>query len=129
MTTHLGQDGLVKVNRETVAQVRSWTVNTAAELVDASVMGNGWKMQHATLKSWHGSLSCFLDEDNAAQNALCVGAKVLLQLYPANTTNVQRCFSGTAFVTSVDISVSHSGLVESSLTFQGTDALTYGDDA
>ena len=44
MSTHLGQDGLVKVNHQTIAQVRSWTVNTAAELVDASVMGNGWKI-------------------------------------------------------------------------------------
>ncbi len=128
MSTHLGQDGLVKVNHQTIAQVRSWTVNTAAELVDASVMGNSWKIQQTTLKSWHGSLSCFFDEENSGQNALSVGSKVLLQLYPSTTANVQRCFSGTAFITGVDTSVSHSGLVESSITFQGTDALVYGDE-
>ena len=128
MTTHLGQDGLVKVNHQAIAQVRSWTLNTAAELVDASVMGNPWKIQEATLKSWHGSLSCFLDNDNAGQNALSVGSKVLLQLYPSNNQNVMQCFSGFAFITGLDTTASHSGLIESSITFQGTDALTYGEN-
>lgn len=37
-------------------------------------------------------MSCFLDEDNSGQNALSVGSKVMLQLYPSATNNMQRCF-------------------------------------
>ena len=70
MATHLGKDGIIKIQNQTVAEVRSWTLNTAAELVDASCLGDSWKVHQPTIKSWHGSLSCFWDENDALQNAL-----------------------------------------------------------
>ena len=46
MSTHLGKEGVIKIHNQTVAEVRSWTLNTAAELIDASTLGDDWKVHH-----------------------------------------------------------------------------------
>src|SRR5688500_1114382 len=123
MAVYLGLDGVIKIQNQTVAEVRSWTLNTAAELVDASGLGDSWKVHYPTIKSWHGSLSCFWDETDALQNALTVGEPISLILYPAGDADQHASFSGTAFITARDYTGSHSGLVEANLTFQGSGAL------
>jgi len=125
MATHLGKDGVVKVATNAVAEVRSWTLNEAADVVDASVIGDDWKVQKTTLKSWHGTLTCFWDEtDTNGQVALAVGASVTLNLYPEGDADGSKYFTGTALVTGVDVSAAHNGLVEANIVFQGTGELT-----
>lgn len=126
MATHLGKDGIVKIQNQTVAEVRSWTLNTAVELVDASILGNDWKVHQPTIKSWHGSLSCFWDEADPLQKGLMVGESIQLTLYPAGDGDQHAHFSGLAFITARDYTGSHSGLIEANLTFQGTGALVLG---
>jgi predicted secreted protein len=122
MATHLGKDGIIKVAGETIAEVRSWTLNIAADTVDASHLGDDWKIHKTTQKSWHGSLSCFWDgSDLNGQGALEVGETVNLQLYLEHST--PPAFSGAALVTGVDYTGAHSGLVEANIAFQGSGAL------
>jgi predicted secreted protein len=123
MATHLGKDGVIKIQNQTVAEVRSWTLNMAAELVDASCLGDDWKVHQPTIKSWHGSLSCFWDASDVLQTSLTVGKSIELTLYPAGDEAQQASFTGTAFITARDYTGSHSGLVEANLTFQGSGAL------
>lgn len=125
MPTHLGKEGVIKVGSDTVAEVRSWALNTAAEVVDASVIGDDWKVQKTTLKSWHGTLTCFWDEtDTDGQGALSIGTSVTLNLYPEGTDTGDKYFTGTVLVTGTDYSAAHNGLVEANIVFQGTGALT-----
>ena len=122
MATHLGKEGIIKVGNETVAEVRSWTLATTVETVDASHLGDDWKIHKPTQKSWHGSLSCFWDEsDTQGQGVLAVGETVTLQLYVENDT--PPAFSGTALVTGVDYTGAHNGLVEANIAFQGSGEL------
>lgn len=121
MATHCGQDGVVKVGDVNVAEVRSWSLSTMVETVDASTLGDAWKIHQATQKSWHGSLSCFWDENDGGQGRLTLGESVTLQLYVEHDT--PPAFSGTALITGVDYTGSHNGLVEASVAFQGSGAL------
>lgn len=123
MATHLGREGVIKIQNQAVAEVRSWTLNTAAELVDASCLGDSWKVHQPTIKSWHGSLSCFWDDADPLQSALNVGEQITLTLYPAGDEAQHASFSGAAFITARDYTGSHSGLVEANITFQGSGAL------
>lgn len=123
MAIQLGKEGVIKIHNQTVAEVRSWTLNTAAELIDASTLGDTWKVHQPTIKSWHGSLSCFWDEADPLQSALFVGEPISLILYPGGDADHHGSFSGTAFITAKDYTGSHSGLVEATITFQGTGAL------
>jgi|GEM_PF-253507 len=123
MAVYLGLEGIIKIRNQTVAEVRSWTLNTAAELVDASCLGDSWKVHYPTIKSWHGSLSCFWDDTDPLQQALTVGESIELILYPAGDGDQHASFSGTAFITARDYTGSHNGLVEATITFQGSGAL------
>ena len=122
MATHLGKDGLIKVGTETVAEVRSWTLNIAADTVDASGLGDDWKIHKATQKSWHGSLACFWDTtDTQGQGGLIVGDTIALTLYlEAGSAPVLK---GSALVTGLDYMGAQGGLVEASISFQGTGVL------
>lgn len=122
MATHLGKEGVVKVGLDTVAEVRSWTLATSVDTVDASHLGDDWKIHRATQKSWHGSLACFWDaSDIKGQGALAIGETVALTLYFEGDSPPP--FSGSALVTGIDYNASHSGLIEANVTFQGTGAL------
>lgn len=125
MATHLGKDGLIKVGGETIAEVRSWSLSSSVEVVDGSRLGSDWKIQYPTQKSWHGSLSCFWDDaDSQGQGVLILGALVTLQLYCEIA--ISPAFSGTALITGIEYSATHTGLVEASISFQGNGALEIG---
>ena len=78
-----------------------------------------------TLSSFSGSLDCFWDEtDTTGQGALTIGASVTLALYPEGDGTGGTYYSGTALVTGVSRTASFDGMVEASISVQGSGALT-----
>ena len=61
---------------------------------------------------------------DTAQIALTVGSSVTIKFYPEGTASSAKYYSGTAIVTGVSRSASFDGLVEASISVQGTGALT-----
>ncbi len=130
MATHTGSEGTVKVGTATIAEIRSFSVATTADTAEDTTMGDSWRTFKTTLKGWSGSLDCFWDEtDTTGQGALVDGAEVTLNLYPEGATTGDKYYTGTAIITGTTINSSFDGLVESSITFQGTGALTLGTAA
>jgi predicted secreted protein len=77
------------------------------------------------LTSFSGSLDVFWDEtDTSGQGALTIGSEVTLNVYPEGDTSGDTYYTGTAIVTGVSRSASFDGLVEASVSVQGTGALT-----
>ena len=64
------------------------------------------------------------ETDTSGQGALTVGAEVTLNFYPEGATSGDTYYGGTAIVTGRTINSSFDGLVEASLTLQGSGALT-----
>lgn len=125
MTTFSGNDGVVKNSSNAVAEVRSFTVNQAAETVDDTVMGDSWRSHKLTFKTWSGTVECFWDDtDSTGQEAWTVGSSVTLTLLPEGTTTGDYSLSGTATITGVNHSQNSDGIVERSFDFQGNGALT-----
>ena len=62
--------------------------------------------------------------DTTGQGALTVGASVTLALYPEGEAVGATFYSGTALVTGVSRTASFDGMVEASISVQGTGALT-----
>ena len=78
-----------------------------------------------SLTSFSGSIDCFWDEgDTAGQVALAVGASVTLVFYPEGADAGDTYYSGTALVTGKTITGSFDGMVEASISVQGTGAIT-----
>lgn len=126
MATHTGSEGTVKVGTSAVAEIRSFSIQTTADTAEDTSMGDSWRSFKTTLKGWSGSLDCFWDEtDTTGQGALVEGAEITLNVYPEGATTGDKYYTGSAIVTGVTINSSFDGLVESSISFQGTGALSF----
>lgn len=124
MATHAGSEGKIFIGSSLVAEVKSWSMEVTSDTVDASIIGTGWRKNHATIKGWSGSFDAFWDEtDITGQGALSAGATVTLNLYPEGDETGSVYWSGDVIVTSVSYNASFDGLVEASFSFTGTGAL------
>lgn len=125
MANHKGSEGVVKVGANTVAEIKSWSLSEATDTIEDSVMGDSSRTYQVGLKTFSGSMDAFWDEtDTTGQGALTNGASVTLNLYPEGADTGDTYYSGTAIVTGVERSAAFDGMVEASISFQGTGALT-----
>ena len=124
MATHKGSEGVIKVGSNTVAEVRSYSIDESADVLEDTSMGDSAKTYLASLTSFSGSLDVFWDETDTAQSALTVGSSVTLNVYPEGDATGDTYYSGTALVTGVSRTGSFDGMVEASITVQGSGALT-----
>ena len=125
MATHKGSEGLVKVGSATVAEVKSYSLEESADTIETTKMGDAARTYLPSLTSFSGSIDCFWDEtDTSGQVALAVGASVTLVFYPEGADSGDTYYSGTALVTGKTITGSFDGMVEASISVQGTGAIT-----
>lgn len=126
MANHTGSEGTVKIGTAAIAEIRSFSVDTTADTIEDSTMGDSWRTYQSVLKSWSGSVDCYWDEtDTTGQGALTAGAQVTLNLYPEGATTGDKYYTGTAIVTGITVTQSFDGMVETTFSFQGTGALTF----
>jgi hypothetical protein len=125
MATYLGNDGVVKVSSGAIANVRSWSLEETAATQETTTMGSTVATHVATISSWSGSCDVFWDPDDTdGQTALAVKSEVTINFQPEGATTGDTLWTGTALVTGHSKTASHDGLVEASITLQGTGALT-----
>ena len=125
MATHKGSEGTVKVGSNAVAEIRSYSLEESADTLEDTSMGDTARTYKSSLTSFSGSVDVFWDEtDTNGQGALSIGSEVTLNVYPEGDTAGDTYYAGTAIVTGVTRSCSFDGLVEASVSVQGTGALT-----
>lgn len=127
MATHTGSEGTVRVGVNAIAEIRSYSVEETADTVEDTSMGDAYRTFKTTLKGWSGSVDVFWDEtDTNGQVALVVGTEVTANFFPegASAGVSEKYYSGTAIVTGRTVTGSFDGMVESTITLQGTGALT-----
>ena len=125
MATHKGSEGIVKVGSNSVAEIRSYSIEESADTLEDTSMGDSARSYKPSLTSFSGSLDVFWDEtDTDGQGALSIGSEVTLNVYPEGDTAGDTYYTGSAIVTGVSRSASFDGLVEASVSVQGTGALT-----
>jgi len=125
MATHAGSEGTVKVGSDAIAEIRSFSIEETADTLEDTSMGDSARTYKPSLTSFSGSVDVFWDEsDTAGQGGLTIGAEVTLNLYPEGDTAGDTYLSGSAIVTGRSVSSSFDGLVEMSISVQGTGALT-----
>lgn len=127
MTTHIGRDGSVEIATVLVAELRSWTLNRAGNVIPDTVMGDTAETFKGTTTQWDGAAECFYDQEDAGQISLVEGSEVALDMMPRGDTSGFEHYTGQAIVTAVNLQAESAGMVEVSFTFQGTGALTIAD--
>ena len=127
MATHTGSAGTVKVGANAIAELKSWSLDQSQDTVETTKLGDTVKTYSATQSSSSGTMDCFWDEtDTNGQVACTIGATVTLNLYPEGATSGDTYYSGSAIITSVGVAQTHDGIVERSIGFQISGAVTIG---
>ena len=127
MANHTGTSGLVKVGTDTIAEVRSFTLNTTSELLEDTTLTDTSKTYQVGKKGATVSVECFWDEtDTNGQIAIAEGNSVVLNLYPEGADSADYYFSGTYLITGNSISVPTDGIIEATFDATLTGALTRG---
>jgi predicted secreted protein len=124
MATHTGSEGTIKVGSDTVGEIRSYSISETADTIEDTSMGDASRTYKTGLKSFTASVDVFWDEADTGQTALSVGSSVTLNLYPEGSTTGDKYYTGSAIVTGRTVNGSFDGMVEASLTLQGTGALS-----
>lgn len=125
MAVHKGSEGTVKVGSNAIAEIRSYSIEETGDTIETSTMGDTARTYVPSLTSWSGTVDVYWDEtDTSGQGALTTGAEVTLNVYPEGDTAADTFYTGSAIVTGVSRTASFDGLVEASISLQGTGALT-----
>ena len=139
MPTHIGREGIVKIlgiagqeDGTVVGQLRSFSVEETGDTVEYTSMGDSARVFLPTLTSFSGSLDVYWDEDDLGQTGLAINTSLLIKFMPEGDTDDggtptavdDKFYEGTAIVTGISRSASFDGMVEASITVQGTGPLT-----
>jgi hypothetical protein len=125
MATFAGSGGVIKIGSNAVAEVRSYSIDETMDTLEDTAMGDTSRTYKASLKTFSGSADVFFDDtDTTGQGGLTVGSTGTLSIQMEGDTAGDHLLSGAILVTGRTITASFDGMVEASITFQGTGALT-----
>ena len=103
----------------TVMKLRNWSYSASVEEIDATAAGNDWMDYVAGFKSWEGDAET-IDVDTFYLQYL--GEVATIKFYEAEgDLNYEE---GQAFLTGLEKSAPYDDLIEQSISFRGTGALT-----
>ena len=127
MATHTGSAGVVKVGSNAVAEVRSFTLDTSAEILEKTTLTDTSRTYSVGKKGATATIECWWDETNTdGQIAIAEGNQVALNLYPEGADSGDYYFSGTFLITGESVSVPTDGIIEATFSATMTGALTRG---
>lgn len=125
MATFTGSDGVVLVGSNQVAEVRSYSIDETMDTLEDTAMGDSSRTYKTSLKTFSGSMDVFFDDtDTSGQGGLTVGTEATLNVQMEGNTSGDHKLTGSIIVTGRTISASFDGMVEASISFQGTGALS-----
>lgn len=137
MATIRGHNGVLEFGTNAVANLTSYTLDTTQDTIETTKMGGTRSRTYTKgLMTFTGSAD-FQYDDTAPQEGTITELNIFtdtsntatIKLYPegdggAASGDIE--ITGSVIVTGYSITAAVDGIVTGSLTFQGTDALTYG---
>ena len=123
---HHGKEGVVKAGSTVIGAVTGFTIDTTADVVEDTSLGNSAKTYLAGRTAFSGSIDMHYDEGDTAQETLDSGATIAFTLLPEGNATGDQSFAGNGIVTSMSVGVTLDGVSTRTVAFQGTGALTIG---
>lgn len=139
MATLTGNNGAVTIGSTAIAAVRNFSVEITADTIETTVMGTDVRTYVQGLSSFSGSADIYFDpsefdgaESTFNPTAGLVGASgVAVKLYIEQnySSTSDYAFTGNVVVTGYTVNSSMDGMVEASISFQGTGATAFSTTA
>lgn len=138
MSILTGNNGVVKIDNASgtptaVAAVRNFSVEMTSDTIEKTAMGNDTRQYLKGMSTWSGSADIYLDTANLTGGASVIAAliptggavgdaAITVELYLDGSNSK---FSGEAIITGYTANSSMDGMVEASISFQGSGACTF----
>lgn len=134
MATLSGNNGVVKVanavgSPTAVASVRNFSIDIVSDTIETTTMGSEQRTYIKGLSSWSGTADVYFDGTNYASipalnptGVLVGSAPIAVEFYLDGSTNK---FAGNAVITGFTVNTSMDGMVEASLSLQGSGVCTF----
>ena len=128
MAVHRGRGGIVKFDTNTAAEAKDWSIDVSTDTLETTdLTTTGYRDYIGGLYSWSGSVNIMFDESDAGQGSIetkvLSGASATLNLKWSEDDSAAADV-GSVIFTGFNITSSFDGLVEASVSFQGTGAIT-----
>ena len=133
-----GNNGVVKIANSSgtltsVASVRNFSIELKSDTIESTSMGQDTRSYFRGLSSWSGSADVYFDPVNYTGGASVIaalnptsgsvgGSPIAIELYLDTTADK---FAGNIIVTGFSVKSSMDGMVEASISFQGSGACTF----
>jgi predicted secreted protein len=148
MATITGNNGVLKIAdstgaKQSVASLRNFSVDITSDTIETTTMGVDSRTYVKGLSSFSGSADVYFDPafyptsntgnvslnptggSSSAANILVGGSAVDFEAYTDSVNAAATKFSGKIIVTGFNIKSSMDGMVEASLSFQGSGPLSF----
>ena len=133
----VGNDGAITIGGVTVASVKTFTVDMKRGTLETTTMGKDVKTFVKGLGEWSGTADIYFDVAQFADSATFqfnpsigfVGdlPTTGVKFYVAKpATGTQYVFTGDVIITDYQVKVAMDGIVESTITFQGSGTANAG---
>lgn len=134
MAIFTGNDGKLRIGSTDLVAVRNFSIELTADTIETSVMGTNVRTYVKGMSSWSGSADIYFDDsefgsvypnlcDTSSHNVGDAGSTIKMVLQDGSSND--KWLSGSVIITGVTINSTMDGLVEASISFQGTDDLTF----
>ena len=134
MASFVGNAGALLINGAAVAELRSYSVEMTSDTIEQTVMGDSTRQYVKGLSTFSGTADVFWDPDHFTGTNNIDGeifasvgdTGAALVLYPeGQTAGNDKIMSGNIIITGYTVNGTVDGMIEASISFQGTGALTY----
>ena len=139
MATLTGNNGVVKFDNSTgslvnVAAVRNFSIDITSDTIETTTMGNDTRQYVKGLSSFSGSADIYFDPDmmptSTTGNVWMNPTTQSVGTSPYTFEGIlegpsSKKLSGEVIVTGFSVTSSMDGMVEASISFQGSGPLTY----
>jgi predicted secreted protein len=134
MAIFTGNDGKVRVGTTDLAAVRSFSIEQTRDTIETSAMGTDVRTYVNGLSTWSGSADIYFDDAElgtltalqvASTGNVVGGAGSAVKLVLRDEQTNDKWFSGDAIITGLTVNSSFDGMVEASISFQGTGAIAW----
>jgi hypothetical protein len=127
MATIVGNDGQVVIGGIAVVSTRNFSVDMTSDTIETSTMGVDVRTYVKGMSSWSGSADIYFDTADynanviipATSGAAIGSTPVAVKFYLDQDTNDVALY-GNGIITGYSVSSSMDGLVEATISFQGS---------
>ena len=124
----------MRIGSTDLVAVRNFSIELTSDTIETSVMGTDVRTYVKGMSSWSGSADIYFDEsefgsvypnlcDQQSHRVGDSGSNIKLVLQDGGTNDIW--YSGAVIITGVTVNSTMDGLVEASISFQGTGDLTF----